>query len=313
MSYNVGIIGAARRHQGTGAFIARTFAHYGHKIAGIVGTSKASTSEAKTNLEKNYSIKTQAYTSFEQLANEHALDIVVISTPPSTHLDYLTQALSHQCHVFCEKPLWWPQDLLTHAEYLEKVDQILNLARENQCYIHLNTQWPYTLKDFYRLHPLASAETKPTQFSMHLSPQSSGVSMLVDAASHGLSMLYQMVGSGEIDDIFIEKDGDNAIIQFDYCHQKGTIKSTLGFIRSNETPKPASYQINNNTVKRIVALPQYQIQLQSGQQIMSIQDPLDSSIEDFLAALDAQLETDMTTIRLGASHLHQLIEEFIKS
>ena len=44
-----------------------------------------------------------------------------------------------------------------------------------------------------------------------------------------------------------------------------------------------------------------------------IQDPLDASIMDFLAALDAQLETDESTLCQGAVHLYQLIKHFIKS
>ena len=313
MPYTVGIIGAARRHQGTGPFIARNLTQSGHRIAGIIGTSEQSIIEARNHLQQNYAIDTQAYTSFDQLVSEHQLDIIVISSPADTHFDYLLPALSNGCHVFCEKPLWWPQAgtmELTQHEYENKIDKILNLARDKQCYIHLNTQWPYTLKDFIRLHPNALADKQITQFAMHLSPQSSGASMLVDAASHGLSMLYHLVGEGNLANIQLQQNNGNAIINFDYQHRAGNTSTTLGFIQSNETPKPASYQINGFAVKRNVILPEYQIQLQSDQQTITIQDPLDASIEDFLASINAQLATDEIALKQGALHLYQLIEHF---
>jgi len=311
MPYNVGIIGAARRHQGTGPFIARNFVQHGHHIAGIVGTSQTTAFEAQTNLKKEYDIDSQAYTSLDQLTEEHAIDIVVISSPPNSHLKYLEKALDNKCHVFCEKPLWWPQETLSQEDYIYKIDQIISVANKNKCYIHLNTQWPYTLKDFIRLYPDSLRNHQLNQFTMTLSPQSSGVDMLVDAASHGLSMLYQLVGHGEITNLNIEHIDSKALVNFDYQHQTGITNTSLEFIQSNETPKPASYQINGYLVKRIVALPEYQIQLQSGQKIIDIHDPLDRSIEDFLAGIDAQISTDEITLRLGALHLHQLIEAFI--
>ena len=314
MPYQVGIIGAARRHQGTGPFIARQFAQRGHSIAGIIGTSESSAREAQSSLHQNFAIETKAFTSFDQLANEHQLDIAVIASPAGTHLEYLEKALNRHCHVFCEKPLWWPQaehTEISQQHYMDKIDCIIKLARNQQCYLHLNTQWPYTLKDFNHLYPDALSGQQISQFAMHLSPQSTGTSMLVDAASHGLSMLYQLLGTGELGNIRVQQDDSSALINFDYQHHGGCTQTTLGFIQSNETPKPASYQINGYTVKRLVALPEYQIQLQSDHQTIAIQDPLDASIEDFLASIDAQLDTDELALKLGAQHLYQLIEHFI--
>lgn len=317
MPYNIGIIGAARRHQGTGPFIARTFDQLGHRICGIVGTSLASIDNAAVSLSKQFGISTQGYTDIEELFNQQRLDIVVISSPPDTHLEYLAKSLNHGCHVFCEKPLWWPNSKAIPSDlnhYEQSIEQILSLAKKQNLYIHINTQWTYTIKDFIRLHPNAMASGRINQFSMQLSPQSNGVNMLVDAASHGLSMLYQLVGSGEIDDIKIthqlQDKRQHSFIHFDYNHAEGCVKTELAFIESHEVPKPASYQINNHSVNRIVVLPEYQIQLQSDQQTVDIQDPLNRSINDFLASIDAGLDSDYTALNLGARHLYQLIESY---
>ena len=311
MSYKIGIIGAARRHQGTGPFIARIFAGLGHEISGIVGTSKASTKQAVTDLSSHYGIDTQGYTNFSKLIDHHDLDIIVIASPPESHLSYLELAAENKLHIFCEKPFWWPENhLLKLANYEQILQKVIDKSNASKRYIHLNTQWPYTLKDFVRLHPTAIINNEIKQFAMHLSPQSEGISMLIDAASHGLSMLYQLVGVGSLNHIDIQQRSNGTLINFDYEHQKGHTKSTLGFIQSNETPKPASYQINGHTVNRTVSLPEYQIQLQSDQQTIAIQDPLDASIRDFLASLDAGLESDESAIMLGARHLYQLIENY---
>lgn len=310
MSYKIGIIGAARRHQGTGAFIARTFAHLGHEISGIIGTSESSTKQAVADLSSHYGISTQGYTNFYELIGQHALDIIVVASPPGSHLNYLELATDNNLHIFCEKPFWWPDSKLALASYEQILQAIIDKSTANRKYIHLNTQWPYTLKDFSQLHPTAIINNKIKQFAMHLSPQSQGISMLIDAASHGLSMLYQLVGAGNLNHIELQQNANGALINFDYEHPQGCTKSTLGFIQSDETPKPASYQINGYTVNRTVSLPEYQIQLQSDQQTVAIQDPLDASIRDFLASIDAGLKSDESALMLGARHLYQLIENY---
>lgn len=313
MPYKVGIIGAARRHQGTGPFIARSFAQLGHQISAIFGTSNDSVQAASRHLAEQYGITTQSYTNFKELIDKHPLDILVISSPPNSHLDYLEKALENNCHVFCEKPLWWPQtgiSKLSLSQYEGTIQNIIATANKRNRYIHLNAQWPYTLRDFARLHSSALATGKVAQFAMHLSPQSEGINMLIDASSHGLSMLYQLVGAGELKDIDVQRRTDNVVINFDYLHPHGCTKATFGLITSHQIPKPASYQINGCTVNRTVSLPEYQIQLQSDQQTIQIQDPLDASVEDFLASVDAGLACDDTELLLGARHLYQLIENY---
>ena len=314
MLYKVGIVGAARRHQGTGPFIARDLHALGHHISGIVGTSSHSIAEAVDSLSDQFGIQTQGYASLEALIEEQSIDIVVISSPPETHLHYLQQALTHGLHIFCEKPLWWPLNTSQDsASYQQQISALLELAQQRQCYIHLNTQWPYTLRDFHRLYPSALVQSATIeQFAMRLSPQSRGLQMLVDAASHGLSMLYQLVGAGDIVDISVNKstaaDFEQITLLFKYIHRQGTTLVTFCLTNTLETPKPASYQINHLKVDRLVTLPDYQIQLQSDQTTLNIMDPLTTSIRDFLANIEAGLACDTSALELGTKHLYTLID-----
>ena len=316
MTYNVGIIGAARRRQGTGPFVAKTFHELGHRIAGVVGTSNASSSNAAAMLKNQYAITTQGYTTLDALLEQHAIDILAICSPPSSHLAYLHQAIAHGLHVFCEKPLWWQADNCGDFDFVKARRQFLQLldsAGQEKCYIHVNTQWPYTLRAFHQLHPSALAKTgKVEQFAMYLCPQSRGPQMLVDSAPHGLSMLYQLLGPGDLLNIAVEKSGqpdfEKLMVHFNYVHSRGTTEVTFGLTYSRETPKPASYQINSMTVVRLVALPGYQIQLQSDNMTLDIMDPLASSIHDFIATIEAGLKSDTTTLDLGITHLKTLID-----
>src|SRR5579864_7066413 len=45
------------------------------------------------------------YDSTEELFRAEKLDFVDICTPPSSHAELALQALAHDCHVLCEKPL----------------------------------------------------------------------------------------------------------------------------------------------------------------------------------------------------------------
>ncbi len=310
MAYKVGIIGATRRFQGTGAYIARVFADSGHQIAGVVGTSTESAKQAALDLARLYAIQTTGYTCLDILLQQHAIDILVIASPPATHLEYLQLGTSHNLHIFCEKPFWWPDKILDLTYYQQTLKDVVDKAKYNHRHLQLNTQWPYTLKDFNRLHPEVLSDGKINYFSIRLSPQSKGINMLIDAASHGLSMLYQLVGRGDLNQILIERTDCSATIKFDYLHKQGCTKTTFEFIQSNETPKPASYQINGYSVRRTVTLPEYQIQLQSEQQTISIQDPLEASIQDFLASIEAEIEIDEDILMLGAQHLYQLVENY---
>ena len=312
MPFSIGIVGAARRRQGTGPFVARTLHQLGHRIAGVVGTSAESGADAVTTLKNHYAIETQAYTSVDQLLAHQPIDILAICSPPSTHLQYLQQALAHDLHVFCEKPLWWTPNHSNYEQVQAQLQALLDKARQKKCYIHVNTQWPYTLRDFYRLHPDALAIGKVEQFAMHLCPQSRGLEMLVDAASHGLSMLYQLTGAGELTEIEMAKSADTDFeqlnVRFKYLHMQGTTETTFGLTSTRETPKPARYEINGLMVNRNVALPDYEIQLQSERTTLNIMDPLITSIRDFIANIEAELECDTTALELGINHLNTLIK-----
>jgi hypothetical protein len=310
MPYEIALIGAARRRQGTGPFVAKIFHSLGHQIVGVIGSTLSSGQAARDQLQQDYQITTRAYADLTELNKHHNPQIIAICSPPETHLNYIKQALTHGCHVFCEKPLWWP--LCLHYE--QEITDLLALAQQHRCFLHLNTQWPYTLRYFSVLH--ANKSLSPANidsFSMHLSPESHGEQMLVDSVSHGLGMLYQLLGAGTLDNIRFNCAGlpvNKIDLHFEYQHAQGTTHAHFSLKQTSCSPKPAWYQINNLRVDRQVALPDYQIQLQSTSARCTIIDPLALSIKDFIANIESNIESDKTALLLGAQHMFMLIQAY---
>src|SRR5688572_25834531 len=85
-------------------------------LAGIVtGTpSKAESWKAKYNIpDKNI----YNYQTFDQLANNDAIDVVYVVLPPSMHKEYVIRAANAGKHVWCEKPM-----AMTEKECREMID-----------------------------------------------------------------------------------------------------------------------------------------------------------------------------------------------
>ncbi len=314
MNFNVAIVGPGRSKQGTGPFIARSFKQLGCDVQAIVSSSLSSANKAANDLKNEYAINCAAYESLEILLQNHSIDIVVISTPVDSHFQYLTTAIHAGCHVFCEKPLWWPNnELMTHHDVIRitsETSALVNACHENKVLLQLNTQWPYTLPTYYDLHPSLKSQSSIKSFTMWLSPQSHGNTMIIDTVSHLLSMLYALVGNGKINNIesnfHTANSNQDLEIQFDYLHAFGDTKASIKLTSSNSFPKPAAYAINGMRVDRHVELPNYLISLRSNDEQLPIEDPLVCSIKNFLSTIQSKASTDEVTLIDGMTHLAQI-------
>ena len=72
--------------------------------------------------------------SADELANDEAVDVVIVATPPNSHAKLALQLLECGKHVVCEKPL-----AITRAE----TDAMLAMADRHKCFIgcHQNRRW----------------------------------------------------------------------------------------------------------------------------------------------------------------------------
>ena len=315
--YRLALVGAGRRRQGTGPFLANYLKHLGQPPCAVIGGDPDRAQAAAENLARQFNIQASAHSSLRQLGAQEKVDALVIASPTPTHLHYLNEGIRQSCHVFCEKPLWWPATMETPgADRLKRITQnLLTGFAGNGKTLHLNQQWPFTLETFWRLYPSLSKKPQAIQeFSMKLSPRSQGQTMVLDAAPHLLSMLYALLGEGSIERLSCKKSGDHQCrLSFAYHHQSAQTAVRLKLNRHISQPRPAAYAINGHWVKRCVKLDNYSLSLDNGEQTMPMPDPLKKSLERFLSALrkNSGLKSGEARLLLkGMQDLHQLVSAY---
>jgi predicted dehydrogenase len=74
------------------------------------------------------------FESVEALLSQARPDMLVVATPPSSHVALTRQALLASCHVFCEKPL---------AENLADADDVIAVAAAQRREVVVNSEFPY--------------------------------------------------------------------------------------------------------------------------------------------------------------------------
>jgi predicted dehydrogenase len=314
--YRVAVIGARRRRQGTGEYVAREFARCGCEVRAIVGTSQSTIELARAALRDRYGIECNGYTSLTDLLDAEQVDVVAVCSPPDAHLPQLELAARVGCHVFSEKPLWWSDELASTANGVrERTEQLLGSFLRHHRYLALNTQWPFTLDAFRRLHPQAvTAGKPPARFSMWLSPTSGGRQMLVDSAPHLLSMLYVLAGPGEIEqihvdyaDLSLDNERSTMRLSFIYRHAQGMTQVEFSLSRCAQPPRPAGYSVNGFGVQRHIELPSYLLSFSANGDSVPVPDPLAAAVADFVRSLRSGREPDRAQVVDGMMQLQQLV------
>ena len=317
MPFNIAVVGPGRSRQGTGPYIARAFHQLGCKICAVVSSSLSSAVDSAAHLEQHYGIKCRPFSSIEEVLEAIPIDVVVICSPPTTHYHYLKTAVETGCHVFCEKPFWWPEGGIQTPESLQRIsDDTLHLAQQankNNIILQLNTQWMFTLPGYYALYPQQTRTAGAVEtFSMWLSPQSMGKDMIIDAAPHLLSMLYALLGAGRIQDLCHDSPSNNPDqdlqLTFNYLHAGSDCEVRLTLNSTDVLPKPAAYAINRLRVDRHVELPDYLISLRAPDKQLPIVDPLVSSAKNFLGSIHSGCSSDETALIDGMAHLSQIYQ-----
>lgn len=280
----VGIIGARRRVQGLGPFVARDLVAAGAEVPCYLATSAASAELAQQGLREHAGIAPQAYTELETLLAREPLDALAILSPAETHARYLEAAADAGLHVLCEKPFVWGG-----SDPVGRTDALLGRFAAKQLLVWENCQWPLTLPGFEALHPDALA-APPTRFEMELEPISRGLTSLADALPHPLSLLQQLV-PGEhavLEDLrFSTHDprADTLSIWFRYRTEWRHCDVAVHLRRREAGPRQAAYALDGRRARRVVAPPDYRLSFADADRSVSIADPLTLLVAEFVAAL----------------------------
>ena len=290
------VCGARRARQGIGEYVCKYLHALGVDVCGVVSTSVQTKSTTVQHLRNKYGIRCHGYIDLEEAIVKEDPDFVVICTPFRTHGALLKTVAKYHKHCLCDKPLLWDD--------LHDVESILDDFSGK--FVDTITQWPFTLRDFFTLYP--QVQDQPIKaFSMLMCPISIGAEMVLDAMPHVFSMLYSLVGKGdikEVDCLFSDKE-KHLQLEFVYGHQYET-KVKCNFMQLKEQPKPAKYTINNYEVSRHVETSNYQIYFWGNGKKIKIIDPLQSLIEHFINNIQNSKMIDTVKLINNMQQLHSL-------
>jgi hypothetical protein len=269
------------------------------EVTGIIGTSAGTVGEARSILWNRYGLTPRVFTSVEVALDEIRPDIVVISSPYEFHREQLREVARLGVHCLCEKPLWYP--INDASDTAVELRSLLNEFSHHGCLLDTVHQWPFTLSAFRRLHG-ERREEQVKRFDMRLSPISIGSRMVPDAFPHVWSMLYALVGRGEVLDPlarFNDCSRRDLQIKFRYRHAKGDTSVRCKLITTECAPRVAGYAINGRWVSRRIEQPGYRLWFDSVDRSVQVKDPLVMLVADFVRRVRASDCTD--SIRLVSS------------
>jgi hypothetical protein len=277
----VSIIGAGRTRNGIGEYITKYFHKNGAKVISLLGTTNRTSLNASVALKK-YGIEAKAYTDFYEMVESEKLNAVVIASPSRTHYDYLTKCVDLGLDIFCEKPFIWEEGI----DAGKAVEDILKKASEKELTIAMNSQWPFSIEYYEKI--CGKIEIKKTnQFSILLSPSSSGKEMIPESVPHALSLVYHVFGDGEIKDLNFELNGEREItIQFAYVFGMNECDVLIKMLSQESQPRDFSFGFNGKMVLRSLDFENYHIYFNYENKKLKIADPLDLSVKNFIKAVE---------------------------
>jgi hypothetical protein len=124
-----------------------------------------------------------------------------------------------------------------------------------------------------------------------MSPPFPGKEMIPESVPHALSLLYCLLGEGEIEDLGFESGKDrNLSIRFVYHFEKKRCDVTIELVYREDVPRDFSFGLNGQVVSRSLDLGNYGIYFTYGDKKLKIVDPLELSVKNFMEAVDKKAE-----------------------
>ena len=280
MSFRVGIVGANRRRNGTGPFVAGSLVRAGCDVCAVAAASLESGRLAAQSLAPLLGKMPQAFGSALDMLDGAGLDAVAICSPAAFHAEHLEAALDARLHVFCEKPLL----LLEGRRHAEAARNLSRRFEAAGLVLHLNTQWPYTLREFHQLHG-GFRPGGPRRLTMEMAPPVGGEDLFWESVPHPVSLLIVLGGAPEPRDVRAEWSPAEDALDLDFAlpgPAGGRISARLRFRVCPTQPRPAAYSIDGAAVRREVRLDPWSLRLVADRQSVPLRDPLESSVNEFV-------------------------------
>jgi predicted dehydrogenase len=290
---NISIIGAGRTRNGIGKYIGKYFHKHGAKVTSVLGTTEKTSLQASSALRK-YGIEAHPYTNFDEMVRGEKPDAVAIASPSSTHYEYLLKSLNSGLHIFCEKPFIWNG----HMNLRKMVEEMFEKARQKTLTIAMNSQWPFSI-DAYEAICGKIVIQKVNTFFIRMSPPFPGREMIPESVPHALSLLYCLLGPGEIENLSFESDGEKEMsIRFFYLFDNRACDVLIQLVFQKTPPRDFSFGLNDKIVFRGLDSGNYGIYFHYGDKKLRIVDPLELSVKNFMEAIEKKIEPFIGTLHI---------------
>jgi predicted dehydrogenase len=281
----ISVIGAGRTRNGIGEYIGKYFHKLGGEVTSILGTTEKTTLQASSALRK-YGIEARPYTDFNEMVRIERPDGVAIASPSSTHYEYLLRSLDSGLHIFCEKP-FIRQDA---ADIRKRTEEICEKGRERGLTIAMDSQWPFSIDSYEEICGKVRVG-KSNSFFIKMSPPFPGREMIPESVPHALSLLYCLLGEGEIEDLNFESSGEEGLnIRFVYRFGAKRCDVFIGLAYQKAIPRDFSFGLNGKVISRSLDLENYEIYFIYGDKKLRIVDPVELSVKNFMEAVEKKTE-----------------------
>jgi hypothetical protein len=269
----VGILGCGQ----VGKIHARHYHELGEKVTRILCKSKKNAELVAEFLKKNYDFQAIPTSNLDDFFSED-LDIVSICSPPSFHFDHIKACLNQNIPVFCEKPLFWNENMKQKQVFkqLNEIKKYQNrLLTVNTC----NTVFiDSILKSKSSIKSL-----KEFSFEFYTNGDFKGIDIAKDLLPHGFSLLIHMLGDNSINDYSYQYS--NQIFKCMFKYGKCSVK--FDFRENPLGPKHMKIGLNGeNFIRHQVGEgSNFSVSLinENTNDVINVEDPFKVYIRNFIA------------------------------
>ncbi|MCB9869434.1 MAG: Gfo/Idh/MocA family oxidoreductase [Planctomycetes bacterium] len=273
----LGLIGAGRRRDGTGPFLAVHAERAGARVVAVVGRQLGSAQVAAAELASRLGHAVTPCASLTDLAAA-SLDGWIVASPDAAHRVALEAAAEAAVPVLCEKPLVPRHEAPGLAPLLARFRTAGVLLMEH-------CQWPEVIPVFDALCP--GRAQQPTRIAMGLSPSRPGPSMFEGSLSHLLSLAQALLPIDARTRVArLTRSGDPATgvldVEFELERPFPPVRCRLELRHVAAQPRPAWVAIDGVRMDREIDLRDYAIAFRCGDQRISAGDPSASLVYRFV-------------------------------
>ncbi len=318
------IVGAS----GVGKHHAKWFHLEGCHVAAFSGTSDARCQKTGQTLKDLFGFQGNAYTDYRRMLDLEKPDIVCICSPNEAHLEQTLYALEAGSHVYCEKPIAWP-DLasytlsshppsgspeVTHPilrKTLDETRSVVALADQYKRVFGVNAQYVAAREVYQAIYEKHNGPMDHIE-SFYFLLESKGISgnnssfegIWIDMAPHVLSQIIALMPPGNLDMSHIDcrVAEDNTVARFKYG--AGSIEAILS--KNAESDMKRKFGVNGFLVDYFGQPDDqgvYRAVLRHGDDIVKTVDFMQLSVRRFIKAVRTGDTTPLVDGRAALKNL----------